>query len=327
MLNGSNIISVLNPNLEIVDEFPLEGISVWGHDFHIQDNSNTALISIITSEEVNEEWINYQGFSTHWYLLSYSDGGFKFEKKESWESVNIVGIKSHAAKGKRSWIALADKNFRVRNSQSQRISHFRFGQGDDSSAVPQIGQFLFQSTKLKHVFDFMHDKETIYLTFVEGYDDRCGVIKINSATQKTTIQYLKVPLLKGHEYRRVCLVSLKNGTFAYIWTIANDSARKYRFELYRSSNLESDLTDDKTRRIVDSDRVVLTAWNPPFLAYVEYGNSEDCFVAKLDDDGELSQVKKLQNWRAIYFGFDSTIICRDKDEKQLKLIPIKTNDL
>lgn len=327
---GSKTVSILKPNLEIVDEFPIEGISVWGHDFHIQENTKTVLISIITTETVKDELFRYQGFSTHWYLLSLLDDGFKFEKQESWENVDILGIKSHATKGNRNWIALAFSNVKGRDGNSRKYSHFRIGKSSDESSVPQINQFLLQSTlpQLKHVFDFLHDQDTIYLSFVEGYDDRCGVIKINLATQKTTVQFLDVPLLKGHEYRSIRLVNLENGTFAYIWTIANDSTRKFKFELYRSGNLESESTDQITKRIVDSDRVVLTAWNPPFLAYVESGKSpDDCIIAKLDDDGDASQVKKIQNRRAIHFGLDSTMICIDKDNKQLSLIPIDSNDL
>ena len=329
-ISGSKTVSVLKPNLEVVDEFPIEGISVWGHDFHIQENTKTVLISIITTETVKDELFSYQGFSTHWYLLSLLDGAFKFEKQESWENVDILGIKSHAAKGDRNWIALAFSNVKGRDGNSQKYSHFRLGKGADDSSVPQINQFLLQSTRpqLKHVFDFLHDEDTTYLSFVEGSDDRCGVIKINSATQKTTVQFLDVPLLKGHEYRSIRLVNLQNGTFAYIWTIANDSTRKFKFELYRSGNLEIERTNQITKRIVDSDRVVLTGWNPPFLAYTESGNnSDDCIIAKLDDDGEALQLKKIENWRAIHFGLDSTMICIDKDNKQLSLIPIDSNGL
>ena len=69
---GSKTVSVLNPDVEIVCEFPIEGISVWGHDFHVQEATKTALISVITTDTANKDSIDYQGFSTHWYLLSFS---------------------------------------------------------------------------------------------------------------------------------------------------------------------------------------------------------------------------------------------------------------
>ena len=68
---GGKTLSITNRELKITQEFEFEKIQMWGADFHLDEENNTCLISVVTTETYPLESRTYQGFSTHWYRLDF----------------------------------------------------------------------------------------------------------------------------------------------------------------------------------------------------------------------------------------------------------------
>ncbi len=323
---GGKTLSILNDSLDVVKEFEITGIELWGADFHISELQNKVLISIYSTHTTKLSNWKYQGFTTHWYELNRINDEFSFSKIKTWENSDIRRIKSVQAHNSCHWIAFRDLNYQHQKERTGKKTVINYESNQLELDVPEFKSSLLITEHLDHNFDFLIDKENIYLSTISfGAPDKCGLIKIDQKNESTLIQYFDVPLRKLHHYQSNRIVKIDEKIFAYFWTTSHESSKKYQFEIHQTVNLNQSTISKSTSRLVDSDFTYGIIWNKPLIiSYRKDKDSQVKYIGKLNSQGQIEKEKGIENWFPIYIGFNNDLICVNKDRKEIKLIKGKS---
>lgn len=315
-------ISILNRSLNIIKEFKISSISVWGADFHISESESKVLISIYSTHTNKLTNWKYQSFNTHWFELRQVNSEFFFDHIETWEKSDIRRIKTVQTENSRHWIALRDLNYQHQKERKGKKSIINYERSPLELEIPKLNSSVLSTEHLDHNFDLLVNKDELYLSTISiGAPDKCGLIRLNLENETTLIQYFKVPLRKLHHYLSTRIVKNENKIFAYYWTTSHESSKKYQFEIYQTQNLNQSALSNQTERLVNSDFTYGIIWNKPnIISYRKEKDSEVKIVSELNSDGRINNERTIENWFPIHIGIDNDLICVSKDQKELKLI-------
>lgn len=323
---GGKTLSILNESLDVVQEFEIPGIELWGADFHISEVQNKVLISIYSTHTTKLSNWKYQGFTTHWYELKRIKDEFSFSKIITWERSDIRRVKSVQIDNSFHWIAFRDLNYQHQKERTGKKTAINHVSNQIELCVPEFNSSVLITKHLDHNFDLLIDNENIYLSTISfGAPDKCGLIKIDKNNETTLIQYFDVPLRKLHHYQSNRIVKIEENIFAYFWTTSHESSKKYQFEIHQTVNLNQSTISKSTSRLVDSDFTYGIIWNKPkTISYRKAYKSNTKYVAELDPQGKIQNEESIENWFPIHIGLENDLICVSEDQKEIKLIKRKS---
>ena len=321
-INDGKLLSVLNKSLELVQEFEITSIQLWGADFHISELEKKVLISIYSTHTTNLANWKYQGFTTHWFELKKISNSYTFDKVATWDSSDIRRIKSVQVNGSLHWIAFRDLNYQNQKERTGKKTIINYKHSSAELNIPELKSSLIMTQYLDHNFDLLVESQKIYLATISlGAPDKCGVIKINPNNEQICFQNFDVPLRKLHHFQSNKLVKIGDKIFAYFWTNSHEPTKNYQFEVYQTDNLNQNEISIKTERLINSDFTHGIIWNKSRkVSYIKEQNTEIKYYSEIDENGRITNERKLENWFPIYFGMENKLICQSSDGKIISLI-------
>lgn len=317
---GGKTLSITNRELEIVQEFKFEKIEMWGVEFHLDEENNSCLISVITSETYPIESRTYQGYSTHWYRLVLKYNQFEFELVDKWGKSDLRTIKSYLKNGIRHWIGLRQLNYIYQSGGVGDRTVICYENSKVSIKVPELKKAIFTSKSIDPSFDFISfDNEILITGICRG--DRATILKLTDSGNTVQINELDVPLKKLHHYDGSKIIQRGQKVFAYFWTTSHEASKKYQFEMYRTFDLVENCLNKNLKKVVESDFVHSIGWcENDFVSYKKIWQESKKYIAQINDDGDFYNEKVLQGWLPIAFGYEGDLICIQIDGKELKIL-------
>ncbi|AWV98360.1 hypothetical protein [Arcticibacterium luteifluviistationis] len=323
---SNKTLSILDGNLNQVKEYKFENIQIWGADFH-HIESTKILISVYTTHTTELKNWKYQGFNTHWFEIEINHNQFSFTKLTIWEKSDIRRILSYEYNNSLNWVALRDLNYQHQREKTGKKSVINFETQTNQKSIPELKTSILVTKYLDLNADILVHNDELYLSAISlGAPYKCNLFKFNFENDTTLIQNFDVPLYKWHHYLSNKLVIKNNQIFAYYWTTSHEPpSPKYKFEIYKTGNLNSSVISKETERLIESEFTHAIIWNnPDILAYRKDNESNRKYFSEIDSNGFAVNERHIEDWFPIHFGYDSDMICLDKEMRNVKLIKSKS---
>lgn len=317
-------LSILNRELNQIDEFEFSNIQLLGADFHKEENY--CLISVYTTHTTQLTNWKYQGYSTHWYKLEYKLRKFHLEKIDIWESSDIKRIKSYTFNNTIHWIAIRQLNYQYQKERLAKRAIINIDKQTEKLGIPNLNKSIFVTDNLERFFDVLIYEDKIYLSTISlGAPSKCRIIKINLNNTSTLIQDFEVPIRKLHHYQSSKLIRKSENIYAYFWTTSHEPSKKYQFEIYKTENLNSEQINNQTERIIESEFTHAIIWDESGkLSYRREQESNKKYYCEIDSNGKAINEHEIEDWFPIHFGIETDIVCLDNERKNIRIIKRKS---
>jgi hypothetical protein len=319
------LLSIVDKDLNLLSEHQFEGISLWGADFHIDEDSSMVIISVVTTEIFPIENKSYQGFNTLWYALEESKLGFCLRLIERIEKSNITRIQSKIINAKHHWVALRQMHFITHKNGIQGYRCILgFENSNNIQNIPKFKSAQGLSRPIDTNFDFTFVDNNYYLSIIGKHGGEVPtILRINNEKKYLEIIELEIPIKKLHNFESTKLLNINDNLYAYFWIGSQERCKKFRFEMYKVDVGKESLMQCSYKHVINSESVREVIWNKPDLVAYKKEDHDRSYIAQLKNNGDIEEIRCLENWNPVYFGKNNDIICRDKEKKELKIIHLE----
>lgn len=310
-------LSVLNNDLNLITEFPFEGIEVWDSNFHTLKTDSNILISITATGTYPLESKKYQGYSTLWFRLNLSDSNFSLDKIDEWDRSDIRAIKSKNIDGQLYWIGLRDLNFINQRGNIGRRTLIGFTE-TDKLEIPEFNfTEVMQHSHLYHDFDFtVHNKEITLSAIAEITNSVPTILRFSKDFKNQSFTKLEIPLRKLHNFLSTKIVSKEDKLLGYFWTSSSEQCKKYFFELY-VAEINLDLKNSIVQKAIDEEYVHSFKWNNSIVAYKVGDQSAPCKLGAISENGIIKEFLEIENSNPILLSNNNELISAELGTNQL----------
>lgn len=320
---GNKVLSILDKELNILSEHKFEGISIWGADFHIDDNKSKILISVITTDIFPIENSTYQGFNTLWYEVEECNQDFRLILVETLEKSNITRIKSKVIKGVWYWVALRQMHFitHKKGIQSYRCI-LSFNISDNILDIPKFNNAHGLNRAIDTNFDFTFIENSYYLSTIGKHGgDTPTLLRINQEKRYVELIELDIPLKKLHDFESTKLINIHGKLYSYFWISSQEHCKKYQFEMYKVDINRDSLMQCHFNRVIDSESVHEVVWSDyNIVSYKKNYNENKKYIAEVSSTGELTEITLFEGWFPIFIEDNGNIICLNEKRDKLRII-------
>jgi hypothetical protein len=319
---GDKTLSILDKELNTLSEHKFEGISMWGADFHIDENNLKILISVITTDTFPIETINYQGFNTLWYEVVDCKEGFRLTLIETLGKSNITRVQSKFIDGKRYWVALRQMHFITHTGVKTYRSILNFAISENLEAIPKFGNPYGLNRAIDSNFDFTYIDNNYYLSIIGKHGgDVPTILRINRINRYIEYIELDIPLKKLHDFESTKLLNIEGKLYSYFWINSQERSKTYKFEMYKVDINRNSLMQCSFKRIIDSNFVHEVVWSDyNRVSYKKVYNENKKYIAEATNTGELTEIAFYEGWFPIFFADNNNIICLNEKRDKLKII-------
>jgi hypothetical protein len=314
-------LSVLDKELNILSEHKFDGITMWGADFHIDEDRTKILISVVTTDVFPIENSTYQGFNTLWYEVVGCGHDSKLLLKETLEKSNITRIQSKLIDGIRYWVALRQMHFITHTGVKTYRSILNFAISDDLLAIPKFGDAHGLNRAVDSNFDFTFVDNNYYLSLIGKHGGEVPtILRINRIYRYIEYIELNIPLKKLHDFESTKLLNIDGKLYCYFWINSQERCKTYKFEMYKVDIDRNSLFQCSFKRIIDSNFVHEITWNENNrVGYKKVFNENKKYIAEVSSEGELNEISFFESWFPIFFGDHGNIICINEKRDKLKI--------